>query len=249
LLVQSWSPNANIYGALNTPSWSISVEAFFYLLFPAVLYGLLRGFRGAGGRRVLHVATALCAAQILVLVAVQPTPFTAWVLYYFPPLRLTDFVVGMLIAIAFLRRRAAPGRSATAAEALCLLAAVGGIAVIPLLPQTLRYSAALVPLWALLISTFAKQSGAISRFLSHPWCVRLGEISFAFYMVHYVVLNAENHLLGWANVVLSLAVGLGATLALSFALFHWVETPMRDRIRRLGTPRPRTPRALAADPV
>ncbi len=40
LLLQSWVPNAAL--AWNSPAWSLSVEAFFYLLFPLILYRMLR---------------------------------------------------------------------------------------------------------------------------------------------------------------------------------------------------------------
>jgi peptidoglycan/LPS O-acetylase OafA/YrhL len=250
LLLQSWSPNANIYTGLNAVSWSVSVEAFFYVLFPVLLYVLLRAFRGPGQTSALAAALALWIALVAVLLVIRPAPLVLWALYYFPPIRLVDFVVGVLIGIAFLRWRPAPNRIATVAETSCILAVIGAIAVLPALPQSLRFAAALMPLWAVLISVFARQSGAISWFLSHPWCVRLGEISFSFYMVHYVVLRVETHFLGWTHVAVSLCVGLGATLAMSFALYHWVETPMRRRIRGAGAPRPRLPRLpLAPEPA
>lgn len=140
----------------------------------------------------------------------------------------------MLLGIAFLRRDVSTYRFATALEVCTVLSVAGAVVALPMLPESLHQSAALMPLRGLSISVFARQRGKISRFLSHPWCIRLGEVSFAFYMVHYVVLVSENRLLGWAHPAFALAVGLGLTLSASFALFYWVETPMRTWIRGLS---------------
>src|SRR6202011_6211742 len=97
------SPNGNVYGGLNIVSWSISVEALFYLVFPLAIWALLRA--RFDEKRALAAATALWVTQLVVVSALRPTPYLHWAIYYFPPPRLVDFAVGMLLAIAFLRRR------------------------------------------------------------------------------------------------------------------------------------------------
>jgi peptidoglycan/LPS O-acetylase OafA/YrhL len=237
MLLQSWSPDGNVYGAGNPVSWSISVEALFYALLPVALWLLIRAARRSSARLLIVTATIVCAAQYAVLWTVHVTPGITWLLYRFPIARLPDFAVGMLLGLAFVRRaRSGPRLSGTALEVAAIAISTTAIFALPLLPEALRYAAGLLPFWALLIGVFALQGGAISRLASHPWCVRLGEISFAFYMVHWLVLNAESRLFGWTNPAVSLAIGLTVSLAAAFALFHCVETPMRHVLRRRLTP-------------
>jgi peptidoglycan/LPS O-acetylase OafA/YrhL len=257
LLLQSWSADGNVYGAGNPVSWSISVEALFYALFPFALWLLIRTVARASARVLVAMVAIVCVAQYAVLWSVHVTPGITWLLYRFPIARLPDFAVGMLLGLAFVRRpRPEPRLSGTAldvtatpvsvagvaaiavsiAEVTAIAAVIAALAALPFLPEALRYAAGLMPFWALLIGVFALQRGAISRLASHPSCVRLGEISFAFYMVHWLVLNAESRLLGWTNPVLSLAIGFAVSLAAAFALFHLVETPMRHVIRRRFAP-------------
>jgi peptidoglycan/LPS O-acetylase OafA/YrhL len=41
LLIQAWIPSASIYFGMNTPSWSLACEAFFYAMFPLIYKGVL----------------------------------------------------------------------------------------------------------------------------------------------------------------------------------------------------------------
>ena len=231
-LVQSWSANANVYGGGNPVSWSISVEALFYAAFPFGLWLLLRATRRAHARTLVVLAAAICAAEYALLWTVHVTPGVTWLLYRFPLARLPDFALGALLGLAFVRRTApaAPRRGGTALEIVAVLAVAVAIVILPFLPETLRYAAGLMPFWALLIVVFARESGALSRALSHPWPVRLGEISFAFYMLHWLVLDATTDLLGWNDPALSLAVAFTLSLAASFGAFHRLERPMRRAV-------------------
>lgn len=231
-LIHAWAQNYLIRTGVNFVSWSLSVEAFFYLVFPLVAWLLFRALRGASDRRVLTIVAVCWATFAIVLAPIHLTE-EAWLFYSFPPIRLPDFVLGMLLAIAFLRRSPSQRRT-TALEIGSLVTAGLALAASPIVPTSLRYAVALMPCWALIISVFGRQRGALSSMLSHPIALRLGEISFAFYLVHYDVLMVVQRFFGWANPLESFWVAFSLTLLASFALFHWVETPMRRWIR--GTP-------------
>ena len=231
-LVQSWIPAGPIYFGANGPAWSISVEALFYAAFPLLAVVLLRAFRNAPPHRVLWCAAALWAAQLAVLWP-QQAAVDDWRWYVFPPSRLLDFVVGMLAGIAFVRSdpRARRPLRATSLEILTLTALFLLVYISPFVPLAVRFSAWVMPAWAALIVVFARQGGAISRVLSHPAAVRLGEVSFAFYLCHIAVVMAAERA-GWERPFM-LPLAFGATLVLSFGLHHGVELPMRRRMRDL----------------
>ncbi|GAC1618247.1 MAG: acyltransferase [Candidatus Elarobacter sp.] len=240
LLVQSWSPDEKVFLGINAPAWSISTEMFFYAVFPFVVRSLLRSF-GASTPRVVWIAAAMPWA-IQVAAALVPHHTAVWTAYVLPPVRLADFIVGMLLGVAFLRSTPAPahGGRATFFEVLALGGVTTAIAVSSYAPEALRYSLFLMPFWAALIAVFVHQSGAISRILQWPAFVALGRASFAFYLIHWPVIAVVGGTLGWKHPALGMAVAFVLSIALSFALFHLVEQPMRVRLRAAFTrPAPR----------
>lgn len=231
LLVQSWIPDEKVYLGINAPAWSISTEMFFYTVFPFVLRSLLRSF-GKSMPRTIWVAAAMPWA-IELAVALIPHRTSVWTAYVLPPVRLVDFIAGMLLGIAFLRStttRSSAGRS-TAFEALAIAAIAFAIAISPRVTEALRYSLFLMPFWAALIAVFVHEAGWISRLLRWPAFVVLGRASFAFYLIHWPVIAVVGGTLGWSRPLLGIAVAFGVSLALSFALFHAVEEPLRKRLR------------------
>jgi peptidoglycan/LPS O-acetylase OafA/YrhL len=232
VLVQSWFAQGAVHFGGNGPSWSISVEAFFYALFPVLAFVMMRGFRAAPPAAPLALAFAVWLLQLAVL-SPQRAAVDDWRFYVFPPARLADFVVGMLLGIAVVRGDAAARRRLRGTSMEMLAVAAVGLCIVfsPLLPLALRFSTALMPAWAFAISVFAARRGAFSRALEHRVLVRLGEVSFAFYLIHLAVIVSVTQWLGTSHP-LFVPLAFGITLGLSFALFHLVEQPMRVRIRR-----------------
>ncbi|MDB5073767.1 MAG: acyltransferase 3 [Candidatus Eremiobacteraeota bacterium] len=237
LLVQSWIPVTAIYFGVNGPAWSISVEAFFYAVFPVAAFVLLRVFRAAPPYVVLTFAGAICAAE-MVLLWPQHATVDDWRWYVFPPSRLADFVVGMLLAIAYLRSgtRTRAALQPTSVEVLAVAAVVLAVYVSPFVPLSLRFSAWVMPAWGFLILSMGRQRGAVSRALAHPVLVRLGEISFAFYLCHIAVMSLLGRVLA-PDSASFVPLALASTLLASFALHHGVELPLRTRVRTLLMPR------------
>jgi peptidoglycan/LPS O-acetylase OafA/YrhL len=232
LAVQAWFPREEIYLGINSPAWSISVEAFFYAVFPLLIGSLCRSFAAAGARAVFVMAamTWACAAAVFAI----PHHADVWTTYIVPPVRLVDFVVGMLLGIAFLRGYRLPG-SSTAWEIAAVCAVAAAIVAVPLVPASLQYSLWPLPFWAALIAIVALRGGAISRLLSHPALVRLGAISYAFYLVHLTVLMVAEHAVPAPFVS---AVALAASLATAWLLHVSVERPMRHVIRNRWARKP-----------
>jgi peptidoglycan/LPS O-acetylase OafA/YrhL len=225
-LVQSWIPADAVYLGLNGQAWSVSAEMFFYALLPIVLWSATRMTRTARPPKILLAAVALWALTFGAELCHHGAASFYW-FYVFPPIRLPDFTIGILLGITFLKR---PAISRTGLRpTTCELLVVGGIIlatlVSPAFPASVRFSALSLPFSAALISVFARQGGAISRFFSAPAFVRLGEISFAFYLVHLLVIDALA--LTPLSYLAAIPTALVISLALSFVLYHGVEEPLR----------------------
>ena len=89
----------------------------------------------------------------------------------------------------------------------------------------------LAPLAALVIYVFAQRRGLVSKALSHRWLMFAGEISFALYLLHQLILRALQqhvHQLGSVDFMLYLT----AVLLLAALLHLLVEKPARQWLVR-----------------
>lgn len=82
------------------------------------------------------------------------------------------------------------------------------------------------------IFAFAHQKGYISKLLSNKWLVLLGEISFAFYMIHYLIIKyglwlKYLYIKNLNDLAFSLIL-LFITLLLSYETFKFYEKPMNS---------------------
>ncbi|MFI7015970.1 acyltransferase family protein [Streptomyces sp. NPDC050164] len=263
-LVQSWIPDQSYIFGLNPVMWSLSCEAFFYLCFPALLVTMERATN-----RTLHVTALVCVALTFVgpaladrafaLRAPEPPPvvplegydsqFMLWFTEVFPLMRLTEFVLGMIVAL-LVRRGTWRGPGLQVALVICVV----GFLLNRELPPPLQRAAGMLIPFALLIAALAKADLAGKRTpLRGPLMVFLGKISFCFYAVHMLfVLNTLGRLkpwlfeLGllsrptealsvWATLGFLVLYALAAALA-AWALYRWVEVPMTRLIRGRRTP-------------
>lgn len=255
LLVHSFFPQMEIWTSYNSVAWSLSNEAFFYLLFPFLMLGIgrIRPERlwfWAGGVVAAVFATPVLATLLLPDSPVDPlarSPYLEfWLVSKFPPVRLLEFVFGMILARIVLTGRKLPVNLGGA----ILLTAIAYF-VAPHLPLTYPQVAAMVVPLGLTIAAGAKAdvAGKRTRLASRPM-VWLGQVSFAFYMCHLFVLNYGHMLLGGGSWETPAAIGVlallfCATTLVAWLMFRFFETPI---MRRFSTPRRRTARPDAEHP-
>lgn len=252
-MVQSWVPDVTTNFAVNNPGWSLSTEAFFYLCFPA-LCPLAKRIPAHRLKYWLTGTVAAIALTPLITYALIPLGTEVvpnepgnsanyfWFAYIFPPMRLLDFVLGILVARAVMTGR---WRDIGMFWSGVLLAASYALASFVPLLYGMRVMCVVPAALLVAAGALADTKGRRSLF-SRPAAVWLGEVSFAFYLVHYTVLTLVCELLGGrmlgtpAGTAL-LAGEIAVSLLISWALYAWVERPLTRRWSKSRKAAPRTP--------
>ncbi|MGW2475032.1 acyltransferase family protein [Streptomyces sp. NPDC001665] len=246
-MVQVWVPDYFTNFSVNSPGWSLGVEALFYLSFP-LLFAFFRRVDPARLKYWITGALAVVMATPAVAYALFPAaPLVPsgqdlsvpayWFGYVLPPLRLFDFALGILAALAVKHGR---WRDIGMIPSFLLLAAGYWLTYhVPFLYG--QRATMIIPIVLLIAATAtADIKGRFTLFRNRAM-VRLGEISFAFYLLHYPVLMGLRKALGtemYSNAAgLSiLAAAAVGTVALSWVLYIAVEAPL---VRRFGRVKPR----------
>ena len=171
LLLHAWTPFTNPL-SFNTPSWSISIEMYMYLLLFLTL--LLP--------RALRLLTWL-----LIPIAMFHLMITGSDLLVSPVMRgLSGFFGGVLCYLVYRRFAASIRPSKTAASLVegALLFAVVGVV------QSDAENRALLAtmLFYVVVFWFALERGQLSAWLRHPRLQALGRLSYSIYMTHAAVI-------------------------------------------------------------
>ena len=207
LMLQAWIPYMAYFFSLNGPSWSISVEASFYLFFPFLIQKLERSWK----RKLLLAFGMLMAILVLckwqglpiILPPYTQTSVTATALTYINPLgRMFEFVLGMCLCLFWKRHQSVfLGRAiATMLEIGCVGLIVACLyllrehptALDPFLgPAGAEYllHSGCAPLFGILICLMAWDRGRLSHLLHGAGWVLLGEVSYSIYLTHQIFLR------------------------------------------------------------
>ncbi|WKX70377.1 acyltransferase [Streptomyces sp. XD-27] len=254
LLVHTWLPKYNLIGSGNIVAWSLACEVFFYLLFPL----LLALVRRIPPRRLAAAAVCMAAAVWTVPVVSYalggallpgfpwPVPRNQlWFAYFLPLCRLPEFVLGIILAIG-MRSDDRKRRIGVGASAALLLASLAlGATLLP--PVFLFAAVGVVPLTLLIRATAALDLRGARSPLRTPVMVFLGEISYAFYLVHALALLVVYEITGdaWAGLATGV-LGLPVALLMAWLLYTLVERPCMRRFARRRRPAPGSAPAQAA---
>lgn len=239
LLIQGWWLNPVVLFSGNPAAWTLTVEAFFYALHPH-LSKVLATLRSRGA---LAVAIGLISGAFLWRVLEVTVPAVATMPVPLPVTRLAEFAIGMCIAHAM--------RGGWRFALRPWIIAVGGAALVVVIVVD-SATAWLGPVrdavratqteWVLVFCTLViaavatRDLAGARSWLRARWMVRLGEASYAFYLVHatviYFVLSfVGKQQGGWGNLVWYAPLFIAA-LSVAFALHRGIEKPLERRMRR-----------------
>jgi peptidoglycan/LPS O-acetylase OafA/YrhL len=251
-LLQAWIPDNSFLDSANGVSWSLSVDMLYYLTFPALIF-LARKVR----ENLLWLAVIATVALVILMPLVSKTflPDTPqwlwgegaswtqiWFVYLFPPVRLLEFFVGMLLARIVMTGRWI-GFPLVGAVVLTII----GYVLTTLSPWSFLYNYAasmIIPIALLVPAAAVADIKGRRTWVSGKKMFFLGDLTFSFYLVHDLVLKNAHRAFGvevgpygglagptWSTpvAVLFLAGTFVASLGVAYLTYRFVELPAMAR--------------------
>jgi peptidoglycan/LPS O-acetylase OafA/YrhL len=224
------------------------VEAFFYLTFPLWILDWQRWNWLKLPVSLLPLLMIIDFTNFAKLAQEDWAPGITQkgMLYVFPLTRLPEFVLGVVLGEWWSKRRFTwsflPSLVAEIAAVCALFWALASVWPIAHMPTTRLLvgeggaywllECGFTPIFAFFIFVMASSNGPLARLFHHHAMILLGEISFAIYLFHTILLRyyqslppfvhqnpAGFRMLYWAGVI-----------AISFLAFELVENPLRGLI-------------------
>ena len=272
------------FGQMPSVSWSISTEWFFYLAYPAICFGLARMNHDAKSHKRFLSAAAIVSLTTVMLIAYASInssalnnfaiqyfnpimesrqhndSFYRWLVYFSPYSRISEFMLGCIVAAVYLRRQnSVPSKREERFGLVLLIGALTSIMVLQYAifnPPNLSWLAwvpslhqcfGFAPSVAIIIYCCARYQNYLTRFFAHPFILLGGEVSYSFYLLHSPIITLfarhadkmtsfQNAAYDVALLIIALAAVFGAAL-LSYRV---IEVPARRWLRN---------KLMAQDPI
>jgi peptidoglycan/LPS O-acetylase OafA/YrhL len=241
-LLQAWVPSRAVFYAGNSVMWAASVEVFLYAVFPFIL-PVLAAVKPE--RRKLLMALGVVALIAYAIGHMIVAPDDLYWIYIFPPLRLVEFALGILlawevrdgrwfrlstqtvvvvVAIAYLVWMFVPDANAGPRRGM---------------PERL-WPFAVVPFLVLIGYAATMDLEKRPTFLRWKPLVTLGAWSYALYVVHALVLRVVSTYVDVSGLVPSMLFGglmVVSITVIAGVIHRFWERPLERRFRRSRVPR------------
>jgi len=255
LLLQSWVPEAAL--SWNAVAWSLSVEAFFYAIFPFVLTRF-----GKLSRKILWAIIPACwiagLAVSIGYLAMRPAgaPYVSsnnWsgavqFVKFFPLVRLPEFLMGMACGYLFVRSERNP-KLALPLVGLGLLGVAAVAAASKFVPYLVVHTAMSGPPFAAIVYGIALEPKWAS-WLNNRLLVLFGNASYSFYLLHSMFVWPFFHDFKTQavrnNGLVGIAIWTVMMLIISSLVYRFIEETLRRKLRPKRDTRPAPMVATAA---
>ncbi len=220
-LLQAWVPPAAL--TWNAVAWSLSVEAFFYVLFPFLLLVLVRRSQ----------------PQLLLIAAVSWLTSLVFSGSYvvLNPDRLSivnaDVLGAFWLNCGFLFLRS---RRESKLASLLVLSGIAALVVVVFfnaaIPYPILHTALLAPAFAAIVYGFALRPNW-GTILENPWLVLCGDASYSLYLLHSMIVGMYFHsTTGQLRYQSPMGILVFVLIAVSISalVYRFIEEPARRKL-------------------
>lgn len=238
-MLHAWIPGYQL--SYNIASWTLSVELFFYIIFP-ILFNAFYSKKHLDLKKTLTIIFGTWLVTQIILVVLKPNFLFDFqgssflyneVLRLFPLMHLNQFLVGNIFGLLFLKY----GVNAVKNYDFQIIALTVLLLIILLFnPGFNLFGGLILIVFAPLVYLMACNNGMLTKMGNYKALVFLGEISYGIYILQYPVHYLCNYFftklgLDAINEGFKFTVMLVVLILFSAFSYLYIEKPMRDKIK------------------
>lgn len=234
-LLQAWYSGRTL--SLNFPGWSISVELFFYILFPLIMNFYLKIKRKEIFNYVVIVFWLF--SQILLYLLFNSSFYKGYssvshdMIFYHPFMHLNEFLIGIISAFYFLKC----DKKNIKRFDVTILALVGLIVLFLKINNIIILQNGFMAIFfvPIIILSSLNSDGIITKIFKNKYLILLGEISFGIYILQVPIFRITYQFLDYFSVSeiwIRFYTAIFLLILISYYSYIFIEVPLRDRIKK-----------------
>lgn len=191
-LVQSYFGTFSAH-SFNPPTWFLSSIMLSYFLSPAINKVCHKAKKNINIILMLFCVVIQVSLAIYFTGNVEPNDFGDYILYTFPPVRMLEFIEGVLLSLLFKNKKdkflSLDTNSVTVIEAFFILIYLFLLAIADTIPRNYKLTVIWVIPSMALVWLFAGSKGKITSWCSNNKLLQyLGKRSYELYIAHRLIL-------------------------------------------------------------
>ncbi|GAA0533126.1 acyltransferase [Paractinoplanes ferrugineus] len=188
-LTHTWVQDVTFFQSLNTVSWTLACEAFFYLLFP-LFAGLVSRLRAGGALLLAGVSLIVVMVGPVLSLRFAAEQDVLWFWHWNPLGRFPEFLLGVALARFVWLTHDQLRRHTRLLGLGAVVVTFIGYYNIPEEADVIHSASYTAAGFGLILVAAAVCDIRGRRLIwSRPTLVKLGELSFAFYLIHLLVIR------------------------------------------------------------
>ncbi|MBC7430424.1 MAG: acyltransferase [Bacteriovorax sp.] len=240
VMLQSWHPRlATIW---NSPAWSLSTEAFFYLIFPFVLPHIMKTRKNIIWIILFYMVPLIIYYLITSIFRFNLEAGIHEVFWRsFPLIRMFEFLIGIYLGKLFLHDHKVVQaiRKNTYLSGIIFWVLAGGSLMLitqeSFIPQSLFPNLILLPVFSLMILILISVKVPLAFMLRNKAMLILGSSSYALYILHVPMkpyIERINDLIPLSFTGSPLFIYLILMVVISLVVYYYIEIPAQKILRQ-----------------